>query len=462
MLRPRAAVATDIHVVALGRGDQPQVLARRLCALAEATRDTHLDLVRRPEALVAILQGHRHAHRVLLPVAAPRASHATLHRPQGLAIGMPSLQTRLHELLPDRRQLMRRRSIHAKALRTRDLRPQAELLRDAADGNELIGRDVSAGASGNHRVRPRLLDVRQEAVVRVLDLVAALAQDVLVPQPGQDRRHDGLAELATLALAHGPECVLQGPDLLDLDDVEELPPVVGEVSADAIAHRLAQGLESGRQNLRDISHGSATTPATRARLCALLHLSDRRRLLLHDGLLDVSLAHVQAAADHVLVRKARAVAPIHSGARGLPGRRPAKGEALRGLPAEVLLLAQLEQLAVVLRVAHEHSADEPLPVGGEAQLPVRPVQVVEALEGPDARVLAIELPLEPEALVAAEGRHVHAHQLQLRAQVALLVLRRLDAFSQICRESLRLLHARRPQAIAEGAPDGCDLTDGID
>mmetsp|Transcript_66739 Transcript_66739/g.184833 ORF Transcript_66739/g.184833 Transcript_66739/m.184833 type:complete len:303 (-) Transcript_66739:854-1762(-) len=184
--RFRTPIATDVHVVARLGGDEAQVLSLGFRALAEASGARHLDFVRGAQALVALLQGDGHAHGVLLPIAAPRAAHAALHRAQGLSVGVPGLEARVHQVFPDGRELVHGGTVHAQALGTRDLRPQAVLLRHGADGDELVRRDVPARAPWDHGVGARLLDVRQEAVVRVLDLVAALLQHMLIPQARKD------------------------------------------------------------------------------------------------------------------------------------------------------------------------------------------------------------------------------------------------------------------------------------
>src|SRR6266850_108747 len=70
--RLHAAVAADVEVPALFSGDDADVLALRLGALARAARHRHLDLVRRAQPPVAVLDVDRHRYRVLHAVAAPR------------------------------------------------------------------------------------------------------------------------------------------------------------------------------------------------------------------------------------------------------------------------------------------------------------------------------------------------------------------------------------------------------
>src|SRR5688572_15452565 len=63
------AVAADVHVPALVRRDDADVLAARFSALAGAARHGELELVRGTEAAIAELQVDRQSRRVLHSVA---------------------------------------------------------------------------------------------------------------------------------------------------------------------------------------------------------------------------------------------------------------------------------------------------------------------------------------------------------------------------------------------------------
>src|SRR4051812_1246276 len=100
------AVATDVEIPALLRGDDADVLALRLGAFARAAGDGHLDLVRRAQAAVAVFDVDRSGDRVLHAVAAPGRADAGFHRAQRLAVGMTRLEAGGDQLLPDERQLL--------------------------------------------------------------------------------------------------------------------------------------------------------------------------------------------------------------------------------------------------------------------------------------------------------------------------------------------------------------------
>src|SRR5579883_510696 len=101
MARLSAAVAADVQVPALLRGDDAEVLALRLGTFADAAGHRCLDLVRRTDALVAILDADGEADRILHTVTAPRRAYAALDRSQRLAVGMAALEAGVDQFFPD-------------------------------------------------------------------------------------------------------------------------------------------------------------------------------------------------------------------------------------------------------------------------------------------------------------------------------------------------------------------------
>mmetsp|Transcript_47884 Transcript_47884/g.113791 ORF Transcript_47884/g.113791 Transcript_47884/m.113791 type:complete len:437 (+) Transcript_47884:528-1838(+) len=246
VLRFGPTIAGEVQVVTAACGDAPDILAPSFRTLTQAARNRHLDLVRGAQPLVPVLQGHRHADRVLLPIAAPRATNAALHGPQRLAVGMTRLEPGINHLLEYLRQLMHRCSIHSQSLCPCDFGPQPILLRCGSNGNELIWGDVSSSTARNDGVRASLLDIGQESIVGVLDAIAVVANDAVVPKPSHDVGQHWLAELTAFS-THGSllHCIFKGLDLLDIDNVKELLPSVGEAVADSFLHVFAQHLQGG-------------------------------------------------------------------------------------------------------------------------------------------------------------------------------------------------------------------------
>src|SRR5207249_4299009 len=89
-----AAVAADVEVPTLLGGDQAEVLALRLGALADTAGDGRLELVRRADAAIAQLDPDGQADGITHAVAAPGRADAALDGPHRLAIGVAALEAR--------------------------------------------------------------------------------------------------------------------------------------------------------------------------------------------------------------------------------------------------------------------------------------------------------------------------------------------------------------------------------
>src|SRR5262249_54047572 len=142
----------------LGR-DQPEVLALGLGALADAAADGALELVRRADALVAVLDADRECGRVLHAVAAPGRADAALDRAHRLAVRVAALEAGGDQPLPDLGELLDAGAEQVDALAAGDLGVQAVALGDLGDRDELIGRDLAGRDPRNHRVGAVALDV---------------------------------------------------------------------------------------------------------------------------------------------------------------------------------------------------------------------------------------------------------------------------------------------------------------
>ena len=238
-----AAVAADVEVVALLGGDQAEVLALGLGTFADAAGDGRLDLVRRADAPVALLDPDGEADGVLHAVAAPGRADAALDRAQRLAVGVAALEAGVDQLLPDVGQLLDRRAEQIDALAAGDLGVEAVLLGDLAQDDELLGRDLAAGNARHDRVRARRAGCwrgsgrwcpgasrgrsRMFSFHRLARIEATAGLQISQPWP-----------LPCAAMQ-----LVEGLDLLDLDDLEQLLPGVREVLAEVLVDRLAGRLQ---------------------------------------------------------------------------------------------------------------------------------------------------------------------------------------------------------------------------
>src|SRR5690606_26565439 len=149
--RAHAAVAGYIQVPALLGGDHAEVLGLRLGALTGAAADRELELVGRADALVAVLQIDGELDAVLHAIAAPGAADAAFHRAHRLAVGLAGLEARIHQTLPDGRQLVQLGAEQVDALAAGDLGVEPEIARYFAQDDEFLRRDFSSYGARHHR-----------------------------------------------------------------------------------------------------------------------------------------------------------------------------------------------------------------------------------------------------------------------------------------------------------------------
>src|SRR5690606_39088335 len=212
--------------------------------------DAELDLVRCAQALVAVLQFQRHADAVLHAVAAPGTADAGLHRTQGLAVGVPGLETGRNQLGPDIRQLVQLGAEQVDTLATGDLGVEVVLAGHLAQHYELVRGDLAAGNARPHRVGAVLLHVRHEGVVGVLQRHQRRVHYRLGPAGSEDGADGGLADIASdAALAMAGRHVLEARGTRRADDGVQLLTGLGEVLAHTVLHRHPPGAELVFQRL---------------------------------------------------------------------------------------------------------------------------------------------------------------------------------------------------------------------
>ena len=144
---------------------------------------------------------------------------------------MAGLEARVHQVLPDERQLLDARAEQVDALRAGDLAVQAELLRHLAQDDQLLRRDLAARDPRHDRVAAVLLQVGEEMVVGVLQRGVPGLQDHLVPARGEDRSDRRLAEVAAPALAVLGDDGVKGFHAINFYQMKQFLARVGEVLA---------------------------------------------------------------------------------------------------------------------------------------------------------------------------------------------------------------------------------------
>ena len=399
--RLHAAIAADVEIPAVLGGDDADVLALRLGAFARAAGHRELDLVRRAQSLVAILEIDGEAHRVLHAVAAPGRTHAALHGAQRLAVGVAGFEAGVDQLAPDQRQLVHLRAEQVDALAAGDLGVQAVLLRDRADGDEPFRRDLAARHARHDRIRAVLLHVGEEVVVGVLQRRVALLQHELVPARGEDGRHRRLADVAAQAAAVLGDHVLEGLELADAHQVEQLLARVRKVLAHRGVDADAALLELGVEDLR---HQRRAAAAGGAGLGLGLERADRGAAAF-DGRAEAALGHVVAGTD---LRGFRQRGQRVGRGCTRSGRARRKQHAFRVLRQRHGIHDGLMPQRVVRGVAHQHGAEQLLALGIDDQLLVDLAALVE--EGVHARTRG-------RGMGVADGADFDAEQLELGAHV---------------------------------------------
>ena len=436
--RPCAATSASKVRMPLVRRDHAEVLALGLGALADAAAHRALDLVRRADAAVALLELDRHPDRVLDAVAAPGAADAALDRAQGFAVGVPALEARVDQLLPDVRQLPEPGAEHIDPLAAGDLGVEAVLLRDLAQPDQPVGRDLAARDARHHRVGALALDVGEEAIVGVLQRVGRL-QDHLVVDAGEDRGRRRLADLAALAAAVRGDQRLEGADALHPHQIEELLARVVEVLAQAGLGGLAEGRQLRREQVGHHRHAAATAGAGRG---AALEGGQAAAVAGAYGLADVTLGDVVAGTDLGLVRQVR-----HAAAHALAA--VAEDQGLGLLRQRGGGLGQVQQLPVFAGIAHQDATRERAAVLAQDEL------LVHALD----EVLVDDLARRIATHRVAEAGDVDAEQLELGREVGARELGR--AAQQVLARHVRHLVAGSHQPVDEAAVQG-GLADGVD
>mmetsp|Transcript_94355 Transcript_94355/g.243673 ORF Transcript_94355/g.243673 Transcript_94355/m.243673 type:complete len:612 (+) Transcript_94355:547-2382(+) len=241
----------------------------------------------------------------------------------------------------------------------------------------------------------------------------------------------------------------EGVELLQLASLGDLHDFfLGEGDGGADAWVAAQLPQRVREDLRHGANSDAA-PAARARPRLVTDGLEALGALL-DCPLDDPLLHGVAVAHVVRGGQVRAIAAIVNLGRG------AGHDVLGREAAQVRLLRDGRELGEVNRGrTDENAAQELFAIGGEDQLLVvarLPVLLNKALDL--ALVRAPVDAAEPEVRGAAEGGDVHAHELELRGQVAARVLLRRARVRQVAHQHLRLGEARRDQAVAHAAGAG--------
>ncbi|VFS43743.1 Uncharacterised protein [Enterobacter cancerogenus] len=347
------AVAAKVEIPAFVRGDHPDIFALRLGALAGTAGNRHFYLMRCPQAFVAVLQFYRETRGVLHAVATPGGPHAGFHRAQRLTVGVPGLKSGLHQRLPDRRQLVERRAKQVDTLPAGDLTVQAVALRDLADGNQPVGRDLPGRHTRHDGVGTVFLDVGKVAVVGVLQRQMCRFKQILVPARGQHRADQRFANFTPVPVTIATNQLFEGAYMIHANEVVDLLTRVREVFADVLFHLHAL---PGKLELHHLFNQGTTAAAARSRFGALFNGSHIHRPVAY-GPADIAFADVMAGTDLRVFRQRRDAQRFWRTA----GQRR-QNQRFRLFRQANPVEHHLHQGGIFTGIAHQHATEQVFPV----------------------------------------------------------------------------------------------------
>ena len=226
-------------------------------------------------------------------------------------------------------------------------------------------------------------------------------EDVFVPARSQQRADGGFTHFAAVAFAVFGQQRLERLDAFDADQVEQLLARIGEVFAQVVVDLDALLAQLGVQHLSEQRDAAAAAGA------GLGFCLQRRHgvAAFVDRLDDVAFADVEAGADLRAFRQR-----IHADGR-FAARVGRQDQAVRVFRQFDAVQRQLQQVAIIAGVAHQHRAEQGFVVGADHDAFVDFFAFIQINVAAGALGAAVGI---------ADAADVHAQQLQLGAHVGAL------------------------------------------
>mmetsp|Transcript_21805 Transcript_21805/g.64289 ORF Transcript_21805/g.64289 Transcript_21805/m.64289 type:complete len:742 (+) Transcript_21805:219-2444(+) len=399
-----AAVPPDVQVVSVLGGDHAEILTDSLGAFPRASAHPALHLVRGADALVSILDPYGEADRILNAVAAPRRSDARFDGAEGLPVRVSALESGVAQILPNVGELMLRRAEEIDPLPSRNLGVEVVLVGGDAEGDELIGAELSSRDAGYDGIGTPALHVGEGSIVGIEEGVPSVVENDPVHHGGEYGGHGRLAHLASVSAPVFGQYLLEGIDRrrigIGADQRHEFRTGHSEMFAHGRVQRSPELLELLGE---DLLHLRLAPAASRSGLGALLEGGEGGPVhaqFLH-GRGDGPAGHVVARTD-LGVRVGRDLLLLEGSPAGARGRKESSG--IFGNLA--LLDVHGVKAGIVGRVSDEDAALELGPILGEVELAIDPALGIVPDHGGDVRVVLGGVSL-------AEGCHVAPQQLEL-------------------------------------------------
>ncbi len=137
---------------------------------------------------------------------------------------MARFESRIHELLPDLRQLLHPRTKEIDPLPAGDFGIQVVAFGHLADGDQAVRRDLSSGDARHHRIGAIFLDIGKEAIVGVLEREMLRLEQIIIPARRQHRSHQRFTDLTPVAVAVFVDQLIEAADVAYAHQVIDLLP----------------------------------------------------------------------------------------------------------------------------------------------------------------------------------------------------------------------------------------------
>ena len=441
MARLHAAVAADVKVPAFLSGDDADVFTLGFRTFAGTAGDAKLHFMRRTNAFVAVFQLDAETHAVAYAVAAPGAAYAGFRHPQRLGIRVTGFEARVDQLTPDFRQIVFLRAEQADTLRAGDLGVQIKFAGDTADGHQAFRRDFAARRARDNGVGAVFLDVGQEVVVGILQRGMLWLEDIFVPAGSQQRANGRFTHFAAVAFTVFRQQLFKGFDAFHPDEVEQFLTGVRKVLAQVIVDFDALFRQFGVEHL---SHQRDTAAAAGTGFGFRLQRRHRVAAFINSGN-QCALGDVKAGANLCAVRQF-----IDADGRLTAARVRWEDQRVRVFRQFDSVQHQLQQVAVIAGIAHQHRAEQGLVVRADDKAFVDLFAFVEVNVAARARRTTVSV---------ANAADVNAQQLQLGAKIR--AFKGVFGLEDMVNGNLSHFVARGDQAVNAVVPAGA-FTDGVD
>src|SRR5690606_40895659 len=161
-----------------------------------------------------------------------------------------------------------------------------------ADYHQFFRTDLPSGNSWHDGISPTFLDIGQKSIVCILNCV--MLEHKFIPYAGQNRSHQGLADLKSVIRTYFVQQPVKSLDLLHFYKIQKFLAGVGKMLTNDILELLAHRLKLEFEQIVD--HGD-TSPASRTSFGTGFYLRKLGQPIPFHGLTDVPLGDILTGTD---------------------------------------------------------------------------------------------------------------------------------------------------------------------